>query len=106
MEKVYKKLVRDNIPEIIEQQGDEPVLRVLEQNEYKKSLIEKLKEEVEEFTLDQSVEELCDILEVIEALEKALDFSKELIQETKQKKVKKKGAFEKKIFLEKVMAKR
>ncbi|WP_440895489.1 nucleoside triphosphate pyrophosphohydrolase [Amphibacillus sp. Q70] len=86
MEKVYKKLVRDNIPEIIEQQGHKPLLHILDQNEYKKSLIEKLKEEVEEFTLDESVEELCDILEVIDALKKTLSFSDELIQKTKQKK--------------------
>ena len=34
MEKVYNKLVRDNIPEIIEHNGGTPVYRILSEEEY------------------------------------------------------------------------
>ena len=41
MERVYNKLVRDKIPEIIMGKGETPVTRVLNDEEYKKSLEEK-----------------------------------------------------------------
>lgn len=51
MEKIYNKLVRDKIPEIIENDGEKPIVRVLNDNEYKKELEKKLKEEYEEFLI-------------------------------------------------------
>lgn len=48
MEKVYNKLVRDNIPEIIMNDGEYPVIRVLNDEEYKKELERKLLEEYKE----------------------------------------------------------
>ena len=45
MEKVYNKLVRDNIPEVIMNDGEYPVIRVLSDEEYKKELERKLLEE-------------------------------------------------------------
>ena len=38
MERVYNKLVRDRIPEIIKNDGNEPVIRIMENTEYKQSL--------------------------------------------------------------------
>lgn len=35
MERVYNKLVRDNIPNIIEQKGEFPITRILNEEEYK-----------------------------------------------------------------------
>ena len=48
MEKVFNKLVRDNIPYIISSNGEESVTRVLEDEEYKKKLYKKLLEEANE----------------------------------------------------------
>lgn len=45
-EKVFNKLVRDRIPEMIESNCEVPVTRVLEDKEYKEELHKKLKEEV------------------------------------------------------------
>ena len=103
MEREYKKLVRDNIPDIITESGNQPITRILGDDEYKQCLFKKLNEEVKEFIEDESVEELCDVLEVIDALKEVLGFPSDLIQDVRNKKLQKNGAFQKKIFLEKVL---
>jgi len=45
MDKVYNKLVRDNIPSIIENDGCKCVTKVLNEKEYKVELYKKLQEE-------------------------------------------------------------
>lgn len=67
MERVYNKLVRDRIPEIITANDETPVTRILDDADYKKSL-----------------EEIVEIAD---------------------KKREKRGGFEEKIFLEKVVEK-
>ncbi len=42
MERVYNKLVRDNIPNIIVGNGEEPITRILNDKEYKEELEKKL----------------------------------------------------------------
>lgn len=44
MERIYNKLVRDNIPDIITSNKETPVTRILNEDEYKKALEEKLVE--------------------------------------------------------------
>ena len=36
MEKIFNKLVRDNIPEIIKSKNETPFIRILSDNEYKR----------------------------------------------------------------------
>ena len=106
MERVYNKLVRDNIPEIISNKGEKPVTRILNDDEYKKSLEEKLFEEYKEVieaTGDDKLEELADLIEVAKSLAKSENSSLENIIELANKKREKRGGFEKKIFLEKVI---
>lgn len=66
------KLVRDKIPEIIENSGKEPIIRVLEDTEYKEELLKKLYEEynevIEAKTKEETLEECSDVLEVLIAL--------------------------------------
>lgn len=68
MSQYYNKLVRDRIPEIIEQSGKKAVTRIAGDGEYRQYLREKLQEEVGEFMENGNPEELADILEVVFAL--------------------------------------
>lgn len=57
MEKIYNKLVRDNIPEIIRGNGEVPICHVLSDTEYWNSLLRKDEEELIEVKEANSVEE-------------------------------------------------
>lgn len=108
MERIYNKLVRDNIPEIIKKNNEEPVTRILEDDEYKDELYQKLMEETKEVIGSQkeedTLEELADVLEVVKAIAELNDKKLDDIIETANKKASKRGGFEKRIFLEKVIA--
>ena len=107
MEKIYNKLVRDKIPEIIENDGETPEVRVLNDNEYKKELEKKLKEEYEEVLLakdkKERLEELADMLEVIRTLALLEDEDIQSVINIMDKKREKRGGFTKKLFLEKTI---
>jgi predicted house-cleaning noncanonical NTP pyrophosphatase (MazG superfamily) len=62
-----EKLVRDRIPELIRNTGEEPVVRKATQQELERFLLEKIVEEAQEFLETGDVDELVDILEVLEA---------------------------------------
>ena len=66
MERIYNKLVRDNIPSIIKGNGATPITRILNEEEYKKELEKKLYEEyneVLEASGEDRIEELADMIE-------------------------------------------
>lgn len=104
----YNKLVRDNIPDIISGNGEYPVIRVLDDKEYKceleKKLLEEYNEVIESDSLDR-VEELADMYEVICSLAKVEGYSIDDVVNVALKKREKRGAFEDKIYLEKVLTK-
>jgi len=101
----YGKLVRDNIPEIIKRNGEEPVIKVLSNFEYKleleKKLLEECKEVLEAKNSDR-IEELADLLEVMMALGKIEGKTFEDIIRVCEEKRAKRGAFDKMIYLEDV----
>ena len=99
--KIYNKLVRDNIPEIMINNGARPVTKILEDKEYYEELKKKLLEETKEFLESDEIEEIADIEEVILAILKYNDWSWEKLENIRKNKVDKKGSFDKKIFLEK-----
>ena len=101
--KIYNKLVRDKIPDIILKDHCLPTTRVLDDEEYLKELNKKLMEEVNEYLEDENIEEMVDILEVIRAILEAKNVTYEEIEDKRIKKAKKRGAFKDKVFLEKVM---
>ena len=101
--KVYNKLVRDKIPEIINNDNKKAITRILNNEEYLNELNKKLKEEVSEYFEDNNVEELADIVEVIYGILNAKNVKLEEFETIRQTKVDKRGAFQEKIFLEKVI---
>ena len=106
MERIYNKLVRDKIPEIISDNGEKPIVRILNDTEYKEALEKKLYEEylevIHAYGTDR-LEELADMLEVMQALAKIDGYSIEDIINSSLKKTHNRGAFDEKIFLEKVI---
>ena len=101
MERIYNK-----IPNIIKEKGETPVVRILDKIEYKNELEKKLYEEYKEVieaTGDDRVEELADMLEVIRALANLENKNLNEVIVIADKKNEKRGAFEEKIFLEKVI---
>ena len=104
MEKEFHKLVRDKIPEIIENNGEVAYTRFLEDEEFRKELLLKLKEEVEEVSLapkEKVLEELADVYEVLCAICELQNHTMNDVVEVAQVKRLKRGGFQKRIFLEK-----
>ena len=100
---MYKKLVRDKIPEIILSKGETPITRILSDEEYKVELEKKLSEEYEEVleaSGDSRIEELADMLEVMEALANVENKTLEDVIKVKGIKKEKRGGFKDKIYLE------
>ena len=100
--KIYHKLVRDRIPEIIESTGKSCKTEILSDEDYLKMVDAKLDEELSEYHQDQNIEELADLLEVIRAAAVARGYTLEDLERVRAEKAAKRGAFEKKILLKEV----
>ena len=106
---MYQKLVRDNIPAIIEKNGETCVTRTLSDKEYEDALMNKLQEEVAElleaYTAKERsaldcAEEMADVMEVLYAMGKTCAISKREVEQVRsQKAAAEKGTFSKKMFL-------
>ena len=99
MKKIYNKLVRDKIPEIIEKNGDKCVTEILDNDKYEECLIQKLDEELKEFKESKEPEELADLLEVVYALAELHGASEKKLNSIRTKKKRQRGGFAKKILL-------
>ncbi|MBT2582819.1 nucleoside triphosphate pyrophosphohydrolase [Planococcus sp. ISL-109] len=100
---IYNKLVRDKIPQVIENQGLQFETRILSEEEYQTEVTKKLTEELREFeetnNPKDAVEELADILELIHAAAELNGASFEQVEEVRVKKAEKRGGFKERIFL-------
>ena len=99
---VHNKLVRDRIPEIIEADGGRPIVRLLDEDDYRAALLTKLGEEAAEYQADGHPLELVDILEVVYALAAVHGLSIEQIEEQRRAKRAERGGFERRLLLESV----
>ena len=106
---IYNKLIRDNIDDIINNNGnnEEAVTRILTEEEYKVELLKKLQEEYNELleainsgVTEDITEESADLIEVIRAIN---DDSLELVMTKLDDKRNKRGGFGKRKYLEKVI---
>ena len=104
MKIIHNKLIRDNIPEIIEKDNKTCKVRVLDDAEYLACLKDKLLEEGNEVKLasDRSevIKEIADVLEVLDAIKGCYGITDEEVMVVKNKKVSSNGAFNKRLFLE------
>lgn len=95
---VMGKLVRDKIPEIINNDGKTPIIEVLSDEDYLKELDKKLNEEVEEYQADKSIEEMADVLEVLFAICEGRGHTVEELLQVRESKLEKRGGFKDKIY--------
>lgn len=68
MNRSYNKLVRDKIPQLIEESGRSYTSRTLNEKEYFDALLDKIVEEIEEYRISDNEEELADVYEVLDCL--------------------------------------
>jgi predicted house-cleaning noncanonical NTP pyrophosphatase (MazG superfamily) len=101
--KVYNKLIRDKIPQIIEQSGKQAIIEEVSGKEYIELLNAKLGEELQEYLDSQSVEELADLVEVVYAMLEHKNISLQEFEFISQQKVNEKGAFKDKLLLKEVI---
>lgn len=98
--KIHNKLVRDKIPEIIQNADKTCVTHIMSDDEYIASLDMKLQEEVAEYLEDKNLEELADVVEVLRAICIARGYTLEELEKMRAKKADERGGFEKRIYLE------
>lgn len=97
--KVFNKLVRDKIPEIIKADGKECEIEIASKEEMTKLLEDKLKEEVKEYLEDKNLEELADIMEVLFGLAHNIGYSEKDLIKKREEKLEGRGGFKKNIVL-------
>lgn len=95
----HNKLVRDNIPEIIEGSGKTCAIKVVKGEELLGLLNEKLREEVDEYIESNDIEELVDIIEVIHGILYNQGITIEELEILRLKKKEERGGFSKGIKL-------
>ncbi|MER5646817.1 nucleoside triphosphate pyrophosphohydrolase [Streptosporangium sp. NPDC002524] len=96
------KLVRDRIPEIIRENGGEPVVTVLDDADYREALLEKLFEEAAELReapAAEVAEEIADVLEVLRAVAHVHGYEWWDIEKVAEDKRAERGAFSGRIHL-------
>ncbi|MDD3477929.1 MAG: nucleoside triphosphate pyrophosphohydrolase [Candidatus Izemoplasmatales bacterium] len=103
MEKIYNKLVRDKIPEIIQKDGKKAVLRTLTEEEFLQELNKKMKEELDEYLKSGDIMELVDLGEVMHAILAIRNMPISEYQRLRVEKHEARGGFDQRLFLEKVI---
>lgn len=100
--KIYNKLIRDKIPEIMEKDGKTFEMRTLSDIEYREMLDKKLHEELKEYEEandSDHIAELADIVEVIHAIVESKGISIEQFEQVRIAKKTDRGGFSDKLFL-------
>lgn len=103
---VFRKLVRDRIPDIIRAEGRHPVIEVLAADERRGALLAKLVEEAAEVAdaePGELAEELADVVEVVRALAAQLGLSLPDVVELADRKKAARGGFDDGVFLVEVV---
>lgn len=99
--KVYDKLVRDKIPEIIESSGNKCEIEVVSDEVALEYLYKKLNEEVSELLEDKNLDEIADVMEVLFSIGSKYGYSEEDILDRRNEKKDARGRFENNLILKK-----
>ncbi|MCR1874866.1 nucleoside triphosphate pyrophosphohydrolase [Paraclostridium bifermentans] len=99
--KVYDKLVRDRIPEIIESSGNKCEIEVVSDEVALEYLYKKLNEEVSELLEDKNLDEIADVMEVLFAIGSKYGYSEENVLGRRNEKKDVRGGFEDNLILKK-----
>ncbi|CEK37662.1 nucleoside triphosphate pyrophosphohydrolase [Paraclostridium sordellii] len=99
--KVYDKLVRDKIPEIIESSGNKCEIEVVSDEVALEYLYKKLDEEVGELLEDKNLDEIADCLEVLFAIGAKYGYSEDDVLGRRNEKKLERGGFEDNLILRK-----
>ncbi|WP_291631040.1 nucleoside triphosphate pyrophosphohydrolase [Clostridium sp.] len=100
--KIYNKLVRDRIPEVIKASGKTCEIEIVNGKEKQELLEKKLLEEVNEYLEDKNLEELADVMEVLFGLANELGYSEEDLLNKRKEKLQERGGFKEGIVLKNV----
>ena len=96
--KIYNKLIRDRIPEVIQASGKICELRTLDAEAFLAELARKLREELVEYEESGDLAELADMMEIIYAIARTKG-SLEALEEIRLEKLQSRGGFEKRLLL-------
>lgn len=99
--KIYDKLVRDRIPEIIEASGNKCEIEVVSDEVALEYLYKKLNEEVGELLEDKNLDEIADCLEVLFAIAAKYGYSEDEVLGRRNEKKLNRGGFEDNLILRK-----
>ncbi|NMA85442.1 MAG: nucleoside triphosphate pyrophosphohydrolase [Epulopiscium sp.] len=97
--KRYNKLVRDQIPQIIEKTGKKAIVQKVEGNQYLNLLREKLQEELQEYLESGSIEELADLVEVVYGILAYKNISNCEFEKIRENKNRERGSFKEALML-------
>lgn len=97
--KVYDKLVRDRIPEIIESSGNKCEIEVVSDEVALDYLYKKLNEEVSELIEDKNLEEIADVMEVLFAIASKYGYNEKDVLDKRDEKKSARGGFENNLVL-------
>ncbi len=103
MQKRYNKLVRDHIPDIIQQHGDTCKTEIMTEVEFQQALRQKLVEEAQEVvqadTQYELIKELAYLYEVIDTLMQHSNITVDMVKAEQERRRSERGGFTQRIKL-------
>ena len=107
--KIYNKLIRDRIPEIISKDGNTADIIILSEESFKQAIKEKLIEEATEVcnadNRDEVLSELADLQEVMDTIKQMYNINTLEVNTIQAVKALQRGKFEKRLYLKSVKEK-
>ena len=107
--KIYNKLIRDRIPEIIAKDGNTADIIILSEESFKQAIKEKLIEEANEVcdadNRDEVLSELADLQEVMDTIKQMYNINTLEVNTIQAVKALQRGKFEKRLYLKSVKEK-